>query len=246
MALPLIGFTVDLQTINTFSSYPWYALRQNYCQSVADRGAIPVMLSHFSPNLDELIHKLDGLVITGGAFDIDPSFYGEDIKSDYVKPVLERTKFECDLARKAIDKNMPLLGICGGEQLMNVIFGGTLIQHIPEEIDNYEAHEKENGAGKDVSLKMHFVTIQQNTKLHNIVKSDKMHVNTSHHQAVKKVGKGLKASAFANDGVIEAIEHEELDFCLGVQWHPEFISNPQDDLILKAFVLSTKEYQGKK
>ena len=114
--------------------------------------------------------------------------------------------------------NKPLLGICGGEQLINVLYKGTLIQHIPDEIENPLEHEQNNPRNEAG----HNVTIKKNTKLHNIISKNNIMVNSAHHQAVKNPGQGLVINAFSEDGVIEGIEDPTMNFCIGVQWHPEF------------------------
>ena len=132
------------------------------------------------------------------------------------------------------ENNKPLLGICGGEQLINVLYKGTLIQHIPDEIENSLEHEQinpRNEAG-------HSITIKKNTKLHSIISQNNIMVNSAHHQAVKKPGKGLLINAFSEDGVIEGIEDPSMNFCIGVQWHPEFFIQNSDKLLLKAFINS--------
>ena len=127
---------------------------------------------------------------------------------------------------------LPVLGICGGMQLLNVALGGTLIQHIPDEIPEALAHEQPNPRDEPG----HEVALSADSLLRSICRSDGLAVNSAHHQAVKAVGAGLTVNAVAPDGVIEGIEAPGQRFCLGVQWHPEFAITPADRAIFSAFV----------
>ena len=128
--------------------------------------------------------------------------------------------------------NLPLLGICGGQQLLNVVLGGTLIQHIPDEIKSNINHEQENPRNQP----SHIVKIKKSSNLYKITKSEKMFVNSAHHQSVDDLGKGLKVNSFSEDVVIEGIENPNQKFCMGVQWHPEYLVSAGDRSILNAFV----------
>jgi putative glutamine amidotransferase len=133
---------------------------------------------------------------------------------------------------------MPVLGICGGQQLLNVVLGGSLIQHIPDEIDNPLAHEQPNPRDEAG----HAVAVTEGTLLHRIAGNGQLLVNSAHHQAVKDVGKNVTINSIAPDGVVEGIEAPEYAFCLGVQWHPEFSIDPADTLIFKAFINAAEAY----
>jgi putative glutamine amidotransferase len=127
---------------------------------------------------------------------------------------------------------MPVLGICGGQQLLNVVLGGTLIQHIPDEVPGSVAHRQPNPRNEPG----HSVRVVAGTLLHRITGVESLGVNSAHHQAVKEAGPGLVIDAVAEDGVVEGIEDPRQRFCLGVQWHPEFEINEADRLIFRAFV----------
>ena len=131
-----------------------------------------------------------------------------------------------------MERDIPVLGICGGEQLLNVVLGGTLIQHIPDDVDNALAHEQPNPRDEPG----HPVVIEKNTLLHDIVGVTEMSVNSAHHQAVAAVSGSVTVNASAPDGVIEGIEAPRQRFCLGVQWHPEFEVDPNDMRIFWAFI----------
>lgn len=228
----VIGITLDFETNDSYAKYPWYALRENYFTAVNKFGAIPLPLPHFPEYADYYFSLIDGLLITGGNFDVNPKYYGQEITSDKVSTKDKRTKFEINICKLAMDRKLPILGICGGEQLMNVVMGGTLIQHIPDSVENYLEHEQK--VAKHIPT--HQINVKPSTLLHKITGSNQFHINTTHHQAVDKLGKGFVASATAPDGVIEAIENPSFPFCLGVQWHPEYLSTPEDNLLFESFV----------
>ncbi len=229
---PVIGITLDYETSGGYSKMPWYALRENYCAAVSRFGALPVPLPHEAARAEDYLNLIDGLIVTGGAFDVSPELYGESHTHEKTSTKDNRTKFEFAVTRGAIDKKIPILGICGGEQLLNVVLGGTLIQHIPDTIKNALEHEQKNPRTEPG----HTLTIERGTLLHKIVDSDTMDVNTAHHQAIAKPAPGVVVNAKTSDGVIEGIEFPGHPFCLGVQWHPEYDVSPADKKIFKAFV----------
>ncbi len=235
---PIIGITLDYETAGGYSKYPWYALRDNYCGSVARAGGLPVALPHEVELAEHYLSTLSGLIITGGNFDVPPEMYGEQTTSDKVTTKPRRSQFEWAVTEGAIKRNMPILGICGGEQLLNVILGGTLIQHIPDSINNALAHEQPNPRHEPG----HEVAIVANTLLSKIVGKPSISVNSAHHQAIGKAAPGAVVNSRAADGVIEGIEYPAHPFCLGVQWHPEFSITPADDAILTAFVAAARAY----
>jgi putative glutamine amidotransferase len=232
MKKPLIALTLDYETSKEYSKYPWYAIRENYFTSIEESGGIGVGIPHNMKDIVSLLHKIDGLVITGGNFDIDPNIFGESNVHKTVKLKENRTNFELLAAEIMLKQNKPVLGICGGEQLINVLYKGSLIQHIPDEIKNPIEHEQKNPRNEAG----HSVTIQENTKLYSIISKQNIMVNSAHHQAIKVPGKGLIVNALSNDGVIEGIEDPTKTFCIGVQWHPEFFIQGSDNKLLKAFI----------
>ena len=232
MKKPLIALTLDYETSKGYSKYPWYAIRENYFTSIEESGGIGVGIPHNMKDIVSLLHKIDGLVITGGNFDIDPNIFGESSVHKTVKLKENRTNFELLAAEIMLKQNKPVLGICGGEQLINVLYKGSLIQHIPDEIKNSIEHEQKNPRNEAG----HSVTIQENTKLYSIISKQNIMVNSAHHQAIKVPGKGLIVNALSNDGVIEGIEDPTKIFCIGVQWHPEFFIQGSDNKLLKAFI----------
>jgi len=232
MKKPLIALTLDYETTQGYSKYPWYAIRENYFTSIEESGGIGVGIPHNMKDIISLLYKIDGLVITGGNFDIDPNKFGETIVHQTVQLKENRTNFELLAAEIMLNQNKPVLGICGGEQLINVLYKGSLIQHIPDEIKNPIEHEQKNPRHEPG----HSVRIKDNTKLHSIISTNNIMVNSAHHQAIKTPGNGLIVNALSADGIIEGIEDPTKNFCIGVQWHPEFFIQGADIKLLKAFI----------
>jgi putative glutamine amidotransferase len=236
MPAPVIGFTLDHETKPTYSKKPWYAIRENYLTSISQRGAVPLPLPHELELVEHYAAMIDGLVIIGGDFDIPPEMYGETqvhATVSNLKP--QRTAFEAAITRAALRDNKPILGICGGQQLLGVVLGGTLIQHIPDAVDTPIQHEQPNPRDEPG----HAITIAEGTLLHRIAGTTQAQVNSAHHQAMRTVGEGTVISAVAPDGIIEAIEYPAHPFCLGVQWHPEYHVTGLDDAIWHQFLAAS-------
>jgi putative glutamine amidotransferase len=229
---PVIGITLDREEPGGYSKFPWYALRENYASVIAKAGALAVLLPSDPDRAGAYLGMIDGLIVTGGNFDVDPALFGASERHGTVKLKERRTDFELAITRAAIAADKPVLGICGGQQLLNVALGGTLIQHIPDAVPGALAHEQPNPRDEPG----HAVAIAPGTKLREIVEVDEMHVNSAHHQAVDKVAAGTHVNATAPDGVIEGIEAPDAHFVIGVQWHPEFEVDPADFRIVSAFV----------
>lgn len=230
--IPVIGITLDSEEPGGYSPFPWYALRRNYCGAVAQAGGLPMPLPHEPQLADAYLDRLDGLVVTGGAFDVDPALFGAATRHATVTLKTRRTEFELAMIKGALDRDLPILGICGGEQLLNVVLGGTLVQHIPDAVPQCLAHEQGNPRNEPG----HDVTILAGTRLAAIAGAGRIAVNSSHHQAVDRIAPGCVANAIAPDGVVEGIEDPSRRFVLGVQWHPEFILSPADAALFAAFM----------
>ncbi len=237
MAQPVIGLTLDSEPPGGYSkTHPWYALRENYCTAVVEAGGLPILLPHEPAQVEAYLGLISGLIVTGGAFDVDPALFGAASRHATVTTKDRRTQFELAVTKGAIAADKPVLGICGGQQLLNVALGGTLIQHIPDEIENALAHEQPNPRTEPG----HKVVIERGTVLYGITKAETMAVNSAHHQAVKDVAPGLVIDARAPDGVIEGIEDPRRRFCIGVQWHPEYGIDPGDKRIFAAFIAACR------
>jgi putative glutamine amidotransferase len=195
-------------------------LSRSYVEAVQQAGALVLMLPPdplLLENPGEVLDLLDGLVLAGGA-DIDPSSYGEHPHPETVDTVPERDRFEIALVRGAIERDLPVLGICRGMQLINVAYGGSLLQHLPERFGHHEHLRVPgtfDGADHDVDLVEGTLAAQAAGETHHATKSH-------HHQGVDRLGEGLLISGCsAMDGLPEAIEISDRRFVLGVQWHPE-------------------------
>ncbi len=232
----MIGITLDSEAPGGYSNFPWYAVRENYCGATVAAGGLPMALPHEDAIVADYLDAIDGLIVTGGNFDVDPMLYGEDSRHDTVRTKDRRTAFEAAITRGALDRDLPVLGICGGQQLLHVLLGGRLIQHIPDSIAAALAHEQPGPR----DTPGHTVSIASGTMLHCIVGVDGLEVNSAHHQAALDAPAGVVVNATAPDGVIEGIEHPGYRFCLGVQWHPEFFISAGDRKIFEAFVAACR------
>jgi putative glutamine amidotransferase len=186
--------------------------------------------------------QIDGVLLTGGG-DVDPVFYGEERHPTSYDAEPGRDEFEIDLARRAVAKDLPLLAICRGSQVLNVAAGGTLVQDIPSAVTTELTHSVD--VPKDGVA--HEVRVTPNSRLHAALGAAvdaacTCRVNSRHHQSVGRLGSGLIATAVASDGVIEAIEAPAARFCVGVQWHPEnFWRTGQFRGLFDAFVAAARE-----
>jgi len=230
---PIIGITTDYQDKDhCYSKFPWFALRRNYVQSIEQFGCTPIILpiTDIEPDLD----FIDAILISGGDFDIDPKYFGESITSSRVKINANRTVYEFKIIDHFIKNKKPILGICGGAQLINVFFKGSLIQDIDSKIQ----HEQLNPRNET----SHEIKLTNDSLLQKLTSKKTIFVNSAHHQAVDNIGENLIIDAYANDGIIEAFHHSKLPYCVGVQWHPEFLITDFDFNIMKDFVEHAKNY----
>ena len=207
-----------------------------YRNSVQRAGGLPILLAPVEDDaVPSILDRVDGLLMTGGG-DVDPALYGgERVKEMYgIDP--NRDRFELALAREAYRRKMPVLAICRGIQILNVAMGGSLIEDIPTEVGS-DYHSK---IGEQVYETFQKVSIDASCGLATLVGTTELGVNSIHHQALRRVATGLHPVAWADDGVIEAIEADDPDWPLiGVQWHPEYLSEADDESsqkIFKAFV----------
>lgn len=201
-----------------------------YLRALRELGASYTALT---PDKAQTIAGLTGLLVTGGGKDVDPALYGQQPHPETAGPPdVNRDRMEVALITGALAAGLPLLCICRGMQMFNVVRGGTLNQHIPE----HKLHRVKPPPDRRHEP-VHTVHIQPGTRLAEILGPVEHPVNSRHHQAVDQVGKGLVVSARAPDGVIEAVEFPEHPFAVGCQWHPEesVLTNPGDRKILEAF-----------
>jgi len=240
---PLIGITADLSEHRSQGAQePTLFLPQRYYHAVQQTDGMALIVPPVASRsvLRRVLQRLDGLLISGGNFDIHPSYYGEKPISALGVIKKERTEFELELVELALNQDLPLLGICGGTQAINVALGGTLYQDIATQLPSASKHElrtiKHRGS--------HLIEIHSGTRLRRILQHRALEVNTSHHQAIKAVGRGLVVNATAEDGLIEGIESTNHRFVLGVQWHPEVsaLKDRYQRRIFSSFISSAAKY----
>ena len=238
---PIIGVTSQpKQAISASGNLDSHVIGHTYTDSVLRAGGLPVILPPV-PNSDisGLVDRLDGIVFTGGG-DMESVRYGEEPHAEIRKTNTVRDEFELALVHEAKSRRLPVLAICRGLQVVNVALGGTLIQDIPSTIGSTD----HDGRGPAVYVAHQPVTIDANSKISKAVRATELMVNSIHHQAVKDLAPGFRAVAWADDGVIEGIQHEDDEWpLLAVQWHPEFLSDNCDKashLLFEAFVESIR------
>ncbi|PIE32481.1 gamma-glutamyl-gamma-aminobutyrate hydrolase [candidate division KSB3 bacterium] len=226
---PLIGITTH------YDPRPkriYCAVSHHYIRSVCAAGGIPIIVPVVEERTTtiEYLDIVDGLIFTGGG-DVCPLSYGENPIKEVESFDVERDKFETSLFKGALRKNMPVLGICRGLQLMNTASGGTLYQDIFSQVEHVLGHCPKL---LPVDTLYHHVFLTKGSRMADIFASDEICVNSYHHQAVKKVAEGFTVTARAADGIIEAIEHTGKKFVIAVQWHPEDLT-VKHPIFLKLF-----------
>jgi putative glutamine amidotransferase len=199
------------------------AKTKNYQDAVSAAGGEPVLLSlQRLQELQELLPSLDAFVLPGSPADVGPAEYGEVNRGKSEPPDTPRENTDRAILKHAFREKKPVLAICYGCQLLNVYLGGTLIQDLREETDTPIAHTKHDMVPEPKDDPIHAATFEETSRLAKIAGSAEVPVNSSHHQAVERVGKGLQVTAHAPDGTIEAVEWTgDANWVVGVQWHPE-------------------------
>jgi putative glutamine amidotransferase len=215
---PFIGINADYVPASKVNS-PFIRLNAGYLDNVVGAGGLPVVVPPMGKDVDvnAWLDRLDGFILTGSNQDLDPRRLSM-LPHSSVQPLPERRE-ESDrlLVRRLVERRLPLLAIGLGMQQLNVAFGGTLYVHLPQDMPRAMPHRDPTGAPH-----RHLVLIEPGTRTEEIFGAGEVRVNSSHHQAVRQVGQGLRVGARAPDGVIEAIESTDAQwFCIGVQWHPE-------------------------
>jgi len=196
----------------------YHSMREDYVRSVERAQAIPLVLPPLRPqDAEAVLERLDGLLLSGG-IDVDPALYGRAPHPRLGRVDRARDEFELALTRHALRRELPLLAICRGQQVLNVAAGGTLVQDIASELAGALKHD---AAGRR-TRRAHAVEVAPGSRLREILGAGPLSVNSFHHQAVDRLGDGLVVSGRSPaDGVVEAVEMRERAFVIGVQWHPE-------------------------
>ena len=237
MKRPIIGITSDYSD-GYDDRYPHlltYRIKSTYTDAVIKSGGTPLIIPfNKAIDVDDIIDRLDAIIISGSRDDIHPYFidqHGKLPKRNFI----ERQDFEFRIASSAIDRGKPVLGICGGMQLINVLFGGNLIEDIPTAL------------GSDIHRQGYFkiahrIRIDKSSHLYRATKKTVMGVNSTHHQAVYSIPHCFGISATSEDGVVEGIELDADSLVIGVQFHPEALLNRYEHLsIFKYFIKKARE-----
>ena len=211
---PIIGILSTYDLTNT-------QIRREYPESILLAGGIPIIIPVLkdSDDVNAVIQRIDGLLIPGGP-DIDPNLYDEEPNPQINNFNFILDNFQQLILNAALEKKIPIFGICRGLQILNVYFGGSLYQDIKSQNSNVPNLIKHQQTGLRYAL-THFVTIETDSLLMKLLGKERVRVNSLHHQAVKKLADGFKVTARSSDGIIEAIEKIDNSDIYAVQWHPE-------------------------
>lgn len=214
-----------------------YYLNSAYVRSISDCGAVALVIPVLpdTKTAYSVVTKLDGLVLTGGG-DLDPGLYGRPGATKVRNVQQERDRTELALFQAARDLGVPVLGICRGIQVINVACGGDLYTDIPSEYITWVNHYSEDDD------ECHWVSLSRESRLFGAIGAGEVKVNSYHHQAVKRLGSGLRAVGWAQDGLIEAVEAEDGTWLVGVQWHPERMGDEASRRLFQWFVAAAKEW----
>lgn len=223
---PIVGISSYPRTGNR----PAYGLPGSYVDGIRAAGGSVLILPPGEADPESLLEVVDGLVLSGGG-DVAPARYDGNGHEAVYGVSEERDAFEIALAEAALAKDKPLLCICRGMQLLNVTLGGDLHVHLPDLGDTVLEHRLRQ------SETTHSVSIRKESRLHAILGEERVSVCSWHHQAVRRVAEGLRPVAWAEDGVVEGLEHQSHPFCIAVQWHPEMqLDDPVQQRLFRAFV----------
>jgi putative glutamine amidotransferase len=223
---PVIGMCTPLERASwgAWKDFPVVLMGLSYVRAIQRAGGLAVLLPpDDGADTDEVLELIDGLLLAGGA-DVDPGSYGAEPHPTTNGTVPERDDFELALARRALERDIPLLGICRGMQILNVATGGTLNQ----DVDNVELHRHTPGAFGD-----HEVELEPGSLAARTAGEPRHAIKSHHHQGIGRLGQGLVISGRADDGEVEAVEIPERRFALGVLWHPE---EDETSRLIAAFV----------
>jgi putative glutamine amidotransferase len=228
---PRIGITPDIEWRDeAHPARAHFVLDTQLVEALLSFGALPLMLSHDESTIDELLTHIDGLVLSGGEWQFpNPHLLSGDGTEPPHKA--RRARFELALARAALTRDIPVLGICGGFQVLNEVTGGKLVVSLAAERVSWQRH-----AAGSYTDRPHEVVPVAGSSFASIAGDRQFAVNSRHRQGVKAVGASARVAALSDDGLVEAIELPDRRFAMGTQWHPEFLLNEPDRRLLRAFV----------
>lgn len=234
MKKPVIGLSGShiFDDHGTFAMYPRAYVNHDYVQSILSAGGIPIILP-FNENKDcihDMIDCVDGLLLSGG-HDVYPLYYGEEPLQGIGDVWPARDQFDFSLLDNAMKKKLPIMAVCRGHQVVNVFHGGTLYQDLKYDSKCIIKHSQ----GQTPSLPTHTVTIEADSRFAQIIEKSQMVTNSHHHQTVHRVGKGLRVTATAQDGTVEAMEGTDYPYLVTYQFHPEMMASTSPDA-MKLFV----------
>jgi len=208
------------------------ALGLPYLRGLEQAGGLPLVMPPLDVDaIEPLLDRLDGICLSGGP-DLDPGSYGAEPHPELGPTEPDLDRFELEVAKRADLREMPILAICRGTQALNIVRGGTLHQHLPELSTEIAHRQKEPG-----DRPSHEVKIELGSKLAEMLGATEIEVNSFHHQAIERLGEGLRVVATAPDGTVEAVEDRRRDFLIGVQWHAEtLVHRPYEEALFRRFV----------
>jgi putative glutamine amidotransferase len=217
---PNIGITAATENVSygVWSEVPAFMSPASYVHAVQRAGGRPLLLlpdQEDTEDPSEVLDLVDALIVTGGAGDVNPALYGQERHPETGPIQEERDAYEFALVRGALEREMPILGICRGMQIINVVYGGGLEQHLPDVV-GHEEHRHTPGTYSD-----HEVHLEPGSLAARAAGEERSQVKSHHHQGVGEIGSGLAVTGWADDDTIETLEDPSCPFVLGVLWHPE-------------------------
>lgn len=245
---PVIGVTMGYSreghppAQNPINRFEYF--KQQYYEILEDLEAVVVPLpnTRYVEHSDYYFNFIDGLLLVGGA-DINPRLYDSEVSPKTGPFYVRRDNFEREMVFKAVSRKMPILGICRGHQLINVIFGGSLYQDLDERVESTLNHRQTPELDFSNS---HEIEIVPDTRLARIFAESRLEVNSAHHQIVRRIPEGLRTAAFASDGVVEALEGTDEGYIQTVQWHPEMQADTEFSVnLFKDFISAVREFRLK-
>jgi putative glutamine amidotransferase len=224
---PIVGITTYAR-----DDHGRFGLPANYVDAIRRAGGIPVLLPQGEPYLSELLERLDAVILSGGG-DVDPQLYQGTLHESIYMINAERDRSEIELTKNIVQMQVPMLNICRGVQVLNVALGGTLIEHLPDEVGEEILHRLQ-----PPSAARHEVLIEPTSQLAQVLAKNEVMAASWHHQAIRQVAPGLQVVARAADGTIEAVEMPGHPWLIGVQWHPEMTAaqDPDQQRLFEALV----------